>query len=100
ANGTGTEQSHVWAVFWYAVALQNGYEKAASGLKANIKYLDSKTVTAETVNVRNGRSTDFPVIGRVHEGDKVYVLGTSKDWSQVYLPKLQKIGWVASWLLQ
>lgn len=54
-------------------------------------------VTAETVNIRSGPSTDSTKIASAVKGDKFEYVSTQGDWYQILLQDGTK-GWVASWL--
>ena len=49
-------------------------------------------VIASTLNIRSGPSTDNSIIGYVHRGDKLQILGKSNGWYKVKLSN-GKIGW-------
>ena len=56
-------------------------------------------VTAGTVNVRGGPTTDFDVLGRLVKDDSIQVLGISTDgkWLQVrYDASLNGVGWLSA----
>lgn len=53
-------------------------------------------VTAARVNVREGPSTDYSVVGKVLRGDAVLIADTQDDWSLVRIEGDGIEGWVAS----
>jgi uncharacterized protein YgiM (DUF1202 family) len=59
-------------------------------------------VEVEALNVRKGPGADSPRIGKVHEGDRLIVLGRKKDargrrWLRIRLADGELTGWVAGW---
>ncbi|SDM54869.1 N-acetylglucosaminidase [Sediminibacillus halophilus] len=46
-------------------------------------YIKDGRVTADTLNVRGGPSTDYWVIGQLNEGDKVTVVNEKNGWYQI-----------------
>ena len=57
-------------------------------------FANTKTgkVIASTLNIRSGPSTDNSIIGYVHKGEKVEIVGSSNGWYKVKLSN-GKIGW-------
>lgn len=58
--------------------------------------VETKTVTADVLNVRSGKGTDFPVIGTIKKGDEVNVLETDESWLKVLICGHQLTGYVSS----
>ncbi|WP_067727991.1 N-acetylmuramoyl-L-alanine amidase [Oceanobacillus damuensis] len=58
---------------------------------------NSITVTASSVNVRSGPSTDHSIIGSTQSGDTYNLAETSGDWHKVNLAN-GSVGWIAAWL--
>lgn len=56
------------------------------------------TVQADVLNVRYGPGLSHEVLTEVKENDQLHVLGEENKWYKVRL-KNDKIGWVASWLV-
>ncbi|MCX2455601.1 N-acetylmuramoyl-L-alanine amidase [Lacticaseibacillus nasuensis] len=56
------------------------------------------TVRASVLNVRLGPGLAYNVMGRVNNGTQLTVISKSNSWYQVRLAG-NKIGWVASWLV-
>lgn len=57
------------------------------------------TVLTDTLNVRYGPGLSHEIITQVHEDDELVVLGEDNEWYKVRLQS-NKIGWVASWLVE
>lgn len=57
--------------------------------------VENVKITVNDCNVRSGKGTKFPVIGKLDKGDIVDVVGELGDWYVVRLPN-NKIGCVAS----
>lgn len=53
-------------------------------------------VTADSVNVRSGPGTGFPVIAQVSRGTKVVLLAEVGQWSRVFIPDLNIEGFIFS----
>ena len=47
------------------------------------KEIRKGVVTASVLNVRNGISTSFPVIGQIKNGDMVDIISTTNGWHQI-----------------
>ncbi|WNK20421.1 SH3 domain-containing protein [Halomonas piscis] len=100
AQGKGVDQNHAWATFWFALAAAQGNEVAAKNIASSQKHLQTATISVGTANIRAGSSTDYDIVTKAHRGDTLRILGSNSGWSQVYLPGLQQLGWVASRLLE
>ncbi|MBB3143063.1 SH3 domain-containing protein [Halomonas organivorans] len=100
AQGKGVERNHAWAVFWFAMAAQQGNEVAAENLASSLQHLQTRQVRVDAANIRAGNSTDYEAIGRVQRNERLPVLGSADGWSQVYLPRQERLGWIASSLLE
>ncbi|MGY0552130.1 SH3 domain-containing protein [Vreelandella sp. 2A-K22] len=100
ANGKGVERNHAWATFWFAMALQNGNQAAADNIEASLDNLEAKSVDTARANIRAGNSTDHDIVAKVERGDTLRILGSNEGWSQVYLESEQRLGWIASSLLE
>jgi uncharacterized protein YgiM (DUF1202 family) len=55
-------------------------------------------VTGSSVNLRQGPGTVYAVVGRVHRGDTLVVVGEAVDWYRVYLPGLSLFAWISAGL--
>ena len=77
------------------VALLFGVGVATTSVMANTQYM---TVKADTVNVRLGPGLAYSIMGQVKSGNELSIIGAKNSWYQVRLAG-NKIGWVASWLV-
>ncbi|AKP66620.1 N-acetylmuramoyl-L-alanine amidase [Companilactobacillus ginsenosidimutans] len=59
---------------------------------------NSITVKSDSVNVRVGPGLSYANMGQVKKGDKLSIISEKNKWYEVRLAG-DKIGWVASWLL-
>lgn len=100
AAGHGVKRNFAWAVFWATSALAAGNQAAQETLKTGLEHLDTRRVTVDTANIRSGTSTDYAVLAKAHEGDTLPVLGRANGWTQVYLASEQRLGWIATRLLE
>lgn len=66
-----------------------------TALLANTRNVD---VDATVVNVRRGPGLAYGVEGQVTHGARLAILGEKNSWYRVRLPG-NKVGWVASWLV-
>ncbi len=57
------------------------------------------TVTGNTVNIRTGPGTNFPVVTKVNKGTTLTVKEQAFGWYKVVLPDGTTTGWIASWLV-
>lgn len=56
---------------------------------------DTRTVvTGREVNLRQGPGTVYAIVGSVHSGDTLVVLGESGDWYRVYFPERSLFAWI------
>ena len=100
ADGVGVKQSDAAAVYWFANAAQAGNSRARGELEAYVSRLPTQRIGATNVQIRAGAGTDTPVVTRMQRGARVSVLGRSRDdWTMIYMPERQELGWVASRLL-
>ncbi|WP_079509870.1 SH3 domain-containing protein [Mesobacillus jeotgali] len=56
----------------------------------------SVSITATSLNVRNGPGLSYPVTGAVKKGDRFSIIKEQGDWIQISLGG-SKQGWVAQW---
>ncbi len=77
------------------LALLFGVGAATTSVMANTQYM---TVKAESVNVRLGPGLAYGIMGQVKSGNELTIIGSKNSWYQVRLAG-NKIGWVASWLV-
>lgn len=57
------------------------------------------TVTGDSVNVRTGPGTNFPVVTKVNKGATVTLKDSAFGWYKVVLADGSTTGWIAAWLL-
>ena len=57
------------------------------------------TVTGNTVNIRSGPGTNFPVVIKVNKGTTLTVKEQAFGWYKVVLTDGITTGWIASWLV-
>ena len=57
------------------------------------------TITGNSVNIRTGPGTNFPIVTKVNTGDIVTIKEQAFGWYKVVLPDGATTGWVASWLV-
>jgi hypothetical protein len=55
------------------------------------------TITANSVNIRTGPGTNFPVVTKLNKGDQVTIKDQAFGWYKVVMSG-GTTGWVASWL--
>ncbi len=56
--------------------------------------LSAEYVIKENINMRSGPSVKYPVIGKLEDGDEVFILDNKKGWYRIQTGS--KIGWVRS----
>lgn len=56
-------------------------------------------VNGNSVNVRTGPGTNFPVVTKVNKGDVLTIKDDAFGWYKVVLPDGNTTGWIASWLV-
>ncbi|QVI35971.1 N-acetylmuramoyl-L-alanine amidase [Lacticaseibacillus chiayiensis] len=77
------------------LAVLFGVGAATTSVMANTQYM---TVKADTVNVRLGPGLAYGIMGQVKSGNQLTIIGAKNSWYQVRLAG-NRIGWVASWLV-
>gem|GEM_PF-1270634 len=56
---------------------------------------DTRTVvTGREVNLRQGPGTVYAIVGSVHAGDTLVVLGEAEDWYRIYFPERSLFAWI------
>ncbi|OEF98937.1 hypothetical protein BHF71_03120 [Vulcanibacillus modesticaldus] len=60
------------------------------------KTIESKV---QSLNVRSGPSTSFPILEQIYPGSKYPIVEEEGDWFKIQLNK-NKTGWVAGWLIK
>ena len=61
---------------------------------------DYRTVSGNSVNMRNGPGTSYSVLGRLGRGDRVEVLSdTGNGWVKLRSEETGRVGWMADFLL-
>lgn len=56
---------------------------------------DTRTVvTGREVNLRQGPGTEYRIVGAVHAGDTLVVLGEAGDWYRVYFAERSLFAWI------
>lgn len=93
---------------WYQVALTTGGKGWIAGWLVNVDQQQTPAsapgsgqvaaVNGNSVNIRGGPATGYPVITQVSYGDSLPVLDKSGGWYQVRL-NTGASGWVAGWLV-
>ncbi len=90
------------AVFLLCLALGCGPSVETSSVPsppASPSAPPSRTVvTGSVVNLRQGPGTVYAVVGRVHQGDTLVVMGEAEGWYRVYLPDLFLFAWISAGL--
>ncbi|KAF1085402.1 N-acetylmuramoyl-L-alanine amidase AmiC precursor [Sporotomaculum syntrophicum] len=88
---------------WYKIKVGNTEGWIAGWLVQAKSVADTPTsfavVKSESVNVRGGPGTSYPVVSKVNANTKLPVLTVSNDWVKVKLPS-GTTGWLAGWLVQ
>ncbi|MPL69008.1 hypothetical protein SDC9_14741 [bioreactor metagenome] len=56
-------------------------------------------VNGNSVNVRTGPGTNFPVVQKVNRGESLTIKEEAFGWYKVVMPDGNTTGWVASWLV-
>lgn len=99
-KGAGVERDIGEALSRFSRASSAGVAVATENLEAVLARLVVKQIKVRGANVREGGSTDFPVIEWAGQGEQVHVIGEVDGWSHVYVDDDRAVGWVASRLLQ
>lgn len=90
---------------WYKIKVSNGKTGWVSGDYIKIITTSSdkpsspnssktKTVTANTLNVRSGAGTKYSIVTKLRKGNKVTVTETKNGWSKIKTSN-NKTGWVS-----
>ncbi|MDQ2087514.1 CAP domain-containing protein [Herbivorax sp. ANBcel31] len=73
----------------------NAQEVAAISQFESIEF-EEGVVTASNLNLRQGASTEFPIISVLENGKKVQIFGRLSDWFTVYDPESGYVGAVSA----
>ena len=65
----------------------------------NMGVSGSATITGNSVNIRTGPGTNFPIVTKINQGTTVNIKEQAFGWYKVVLVD-GSTGWVASWLVQ
>ena len=60
------------------------------------KYLSVLNIIKKRVNVRKSASTKSPIIFKARQRQEFLLLDAKKGWFQIWIPHLEKKGWVAA----
>jgi TPR repeat protein len=93
-NGTGVPQNYKLAAFWYAMSVQNNYQNAQSNLDAMLNKLKLKTVNVKLADVYKQSDLDSKTVLSLAMGEKAYVLSEGSQWTEIYTPKNNTIGFI------
>jgi len=81
-----------WASADYIKVGNSSISKPAAQASSPTKTTKVRTVTANSLNIRSGASTNSSVVTKVAKGTKVTVLEAKSGWYKVKIPN-GKIGW-------
>lgn len=98
-RGEGVDKNHAWAVYWLALAAQQGDDLAPGNIQENLKHLTAFRVARPTINVRAKPTTDAEVLLTIPNGTMVYSLANQNGWREVYIPQGHTVGFVFAPLL-
>lgn len=59
------------------------------------KYLTDGVANADAINVRSGRGTQYHEVGKLSKGDRVEIIATNNEWTQIK-PTANCSGWIAA----
>lgn len=76
--------------------MKNNAQKVAAISQFERIEFEEGIVTASNLNLRQGASTDFPIITMLENGKKVQIFGKISDWFTVYDPESGYIGAVSA----
>ncbi|NAW69113.1 hypothetical protein CAG57_14470 [Vibrio sp. V30_P3S12P165] len=92
--GKGVRQSNQLAAFWYAKSAQQNHKKAQSYLNEILNKLKTKTVQIKKASVYKEGNFDSEELLTLPQGQRVYVLSSGSQWTEVYVPKNHTIGYI------
>jgi TPR repeat protein len=93
-NGTGVRKSNELAAYWYATSAQNNYKNAQSNLDAMLHKLRVRHVNVKLTEVYKQNDFDSTTLLSIPRGEKAYVLSEGSQWTEVYYPKNNTIGYI------
>src|SRR5699024_4637897 len=94
-NGWGQtyyDGEEAWVALHYLYT--NGKSEQANSTSVSATNV---TVSANSVRIRSGPSTDHQMIGSTSQGESFQLLDTKDGWHQISLSN-GKTGWIAGWL--
>lgn len=77
---------------WYKIEYDNnktGWSSSDYITKNN----STGTVTASVLNIRNGASTSYSIVGKLNKGDKIEILSSNDGWHKIQYSQ-NNTGWV------
>jgi N-acetylmuramoyl-L-alanine amidase len=88
------------------IAIQNGQSPVNVPAKPETKppaappssIMKKVVVMADGVNIRQGPSTSYLIVGKTNQGDEYEYLQSKNDWVQIKLPNGRN-AWIAGWLV-
>ncbi|MEZ9320264.1 tetratricopeptide repeat protein [Vibrio sp. 10N.261.51.A3] len=92
--GKGVRKSNQLAAFWYAKSAQQNYKQAQSNLSDILNKLGTKTVQIKKASVYKEGNFDSQELLALPQGQRVYVLSSGSNWTEVYIPKNHTIGYL------
>lgn len=73
----------------------NVSEKISTEESIPTKYLSILNIIKKRVNIRKSASTRSPIIFKARQRQEFLLLDEKKGWYQIWIPHLEKKGWVA-----
>ncbi len=92
--GNGVHKSNQLAAFWYAKSAQQNYKEAQSSLSKIINRLSNKTVQVKRSSIYKSRSFDSKELLSLSKGERLYILSSGSEWTEVYVPEKHTVGYV------
>lgn len=92
--GHGTSKNYQNAVYWYAKAAQQNYQGAQKSLNSILNRVSKKYINVSESSLYAKQDFDSQAVKKVDRGDTVYIISSSRDWSQVYFPENNSLGYV------
>jgi uncharacterized protein YgiM (DUF1202 family) len=71
-----------------------GKSEDANQTTVSIEFLASVNILKEQVNIREEATLGAPIILKAKQRQEFYVLDEKDDWYQIWIPHLNKKGWV------
>lgn len=100
-NGKGVEANTAWALYWYAMAAQQGNTTAVSNIEKLLPERSQLRVIASSARLRSEPRADAGVLTTLAKGVRVFPTDSpSPEWREVFVEDGYRIGYLSKSALE